>query len=141
MAFFSVVQVAAETALNLPDSYLKQVQTRYCERRNLMIQGLGELGWQIPKTKATMYLWVPCPPGRDSTDFALDLLQQTGIVVTPGSAFGRGGEGYLRVSLIADCDRLMEALNRLKQAGICFSTANPSDRPLVTQPINTGPRE
>jgi LL-diaminopimelate aminotransferase len=117
---FRVLQAAAETALNLPDEYLHEVQTRYRTRRDFLIQGFAELGWSIPKTKATMYLWVPCPPGITSTDFALSVLQQTGVVVTPGNAFGSGGEGYVRVSLIADCDRLGEALNRFKQAGITF---------------------
>ena len=66
-----------------------------------------------------MYLWVPCPPGMTAADFALTTLVKTGVVVTPGSAFGEGGEGYFRISLIAECDRLKEALTRLKQAGIC----------------------
>ncbi|MBD2463257.1 aspartate aminotransferase [Oscillatoria sp. FACHB-1407] len=117
---FSALQAAAETALQLPDVYLHEVQARYRTRRDFLIQGLGELGWTVPKTKATMYLWVPCPPGQSSTDFALNVLQQTGVVVTPGNAFGAGGEGYVRISLIADCDRLQEALNRLKQANIRF---------------------
>jgi LL-diaminopimelate aminotransferase len=118
---FSVLQTAAETALNLPDSHLKMVQKRYCDRRDFLITGLEELGWSIPKTKATMYLWVPCPVGTSSTDFALKLLQETGIVVTPGNAFGSGGEGYMRISLIADQDRLEEALSRLRQANITFN--------------------
>lgn len=117
---FAALQSAAETALQLPDEYLHQVQERYCRRRDFIIQGLGELGWDVPKTKATMYLWVPCPPGIGSTDFALSVLQQTGVVVTPGNAFGVGGEGYVRISLIAECDRLQEALRRIKQAGIRF---------------------
>ncbi|MGC8713997.1 MAG: aspartate aminotransferase, partial [Leptodesmis sp.] len=75
---FRVLQTAAETALNLPDEYLHEVQTRYRTRRDFLIQGFAELGWSIPKTKATMYLWVPCPPGITSTDFALSVLQQTG---------------------------------------------------------------
>lgn len=119
---FRALQTAAETALKLPDVYLHEVQARYRTRRDFLIQGLAELGWSVPKTKATMYLWVPCPPGITSTDFALSVLQQTGVVVTPGNAFGSGGEGYVRVSLIADCDRLGEALNRLKQAGITYQS-------------------
>jgi LL-diaminopimelate aminotransferase len=118
---FSVLQTAAETALNLPDSHLKEVQKRYCDRRDFLIQGLEELGWSIPKTKATMYLWVPCPTGTGSTDFALKLLQETGIVVTPGNAFGSGGEGYMRISLIAERDRMEEALGRMRQANITFN--------------------
>jgi LL-diaminopimelate aminotransferase len=117
---FAALQTAAETALQLPDVYLHEVQARYRTRRDFLINGLGELGWDIPKTRATMYLWVPCPPGTSSTDFALSVLQQTGVVVTPGNAFGAGGEGYVRISLIADCDRLQQALDRLKQAGIRY---------------------
>lgn len=117
---FAVIQTAAETALQLPDIYIKQVQDRYRQRRDFLIQGLAELGWKIPPSKATMYLWVPCPVGMNSTDFALDVLQKTGVVVTPGNAFGEGGEGYVRISLITDRDRLTEALRRLKQAGIRY---------------------
>jgi LL-diaminopimelate aminotransferase len=117
---FAALQTAAETGLQLPDVYLHEVQARYRTRRDFLIQGLAELGWTVPKPNATMYLWVPCPPGVGSTDFALSVLQQTGVVVTPGNAFGSGGEGYVRISLIADCDRLGEALRRFKQAGICY---------------------
>lgn len=119
---FRVLQTAAETALQLPDVYLHEVQARYRTRRDFLIAGLAELGWEIPRTRATMYLWVPCPPGIGSTDFALSVLQQTGVVLTPGNAFGTGGEGYVRISLIADCDRLGEALSRFKQAGIFYSS-------------------
>jgi LL-diaminopimelate aminotransferase len=120
---FAALQTAAETALSLPDVYLHEVQARYRDRRDFLIQGLSELGWNIPKTKATMYLWVPCPPGMSSTDFALSVLQQTGIVLTPGNAFGEGGEGFVRISLIAEHDRLQQALDRLKQAGIRYQSA------------------
>ncbi|MBD2259238.1 aspartate aminotransferase [Pseudanabaena sp. FACHB-2040] len=117
---FAALQQAAETALALPDVYLHEVQARYRTRRDFLIQELATLGWNVPKTKATMYLWVPCPPGQGSTDFALSVLQETGVVVTPGNAFGPGGEGYVRISLIADCDRLGEAVERLRQAGIRY---------------------
>lgn len=118
---FSAIQVAAETALRLPDSYLETVCNRYSDRRDFLIEGLGKLGWNIPKTSATMYLWVPCPSGMKSIDFALQVLQSTGVVMTPGSAFGKGGEGYVRISLIADRDILGEALKRLEAANIRFN--------------------
>jgi LL-diaminopimelate aminotransferase len=119
---FAALQTAAETALQLPDVYLHEVQQRYCTRRDFLIQELGKLGWDIPKTKATMYLWIPCPEGMGSTDFALNVLQQTGVVMTPGNAFGIAGEGYVRISLIADCDRLGEAMRRFQQAGIRYQS-------------------
>ena len=120
---FAALQSAAETALQLPDVYLHQVQDRYRRRRDFLIQGLAELGWDIPKPQATMYLWIKCPVGMGSTDFALWVLQQTGVVLTPGNAFGIAGEGYVRISLIAECDRLQEALRRFKQANIRYSSA------------------
>jgi LL-diaminopimelate aminotransferase len=125
---FSALQCAAETALQLPDRYVEEVRERYRSRRDFLIAGLGELGWDIPKPKATMYLWIPCSVNTDSTTFALSVLQKTGIVVTPGNAFGAGGEGYVRISLIADTDRMTEALNRLKTAGIRY------DKPIVPNP-------
>ncbi|MEL7356233.1 MAG: aspartate aminotransferase [Cyanobacteria bacterium J06560_6] len=123
---FSALQTAAETALQLPDTYLEDVQQRYLIRRDFLVQALATLGWDVVKPEATMYLWVPCPAGISATDFAFSLLQKTGIVVTPGTAFGEGGEGYVRISLIEGCDRLGEAVERLKQANIRYSnvTAN-----------------
>ncbi|EDX84113.1 aminotransferase, classes I and II superfamily [Synechococcus sp. PCC 7335] len=118
---FSALQTAAETALNLPDHYLEEVQQRYLERRDFLAKELGTVGWNVVKPKATMYLWIPCPPGMGASDFALLLLQKTGVVVTPGTAFGEGGEGYVRISLIAKCDRLKEAVDRLRQANIRYS--------------------
>jgi LL-diaminopimelate aminotransferase len=117
---FSAIQKAAETALQLPDEYVQEVQQRYSKRRDFLIKGLGELGWKIPPSKATMYLWIKTPVGQGSTEFALDVLQQTGVVMTPGNAFGEAGEGYVRISLIVDCDRLEEVLRRFKQAGIRY---------------------
>ena len=88
----------------------------------LLINQLATLGWNVTKPNATMYLWVRCPVGMDSTSFALSVLQQTGVVVTPGNAFGKGGEGYVRISLIAEPERLQEAVTRLRDAGIRYQT-------------------
>jgi len=117
---FSAIQTAAQTALEMPDEYVKTVQERYSKRRDFLIDGFAKLGWNVKPSRATMYLWIPCPLGIGSTDFALHVLQNTGVVVTPGNAFGEGGEGYVRVSLIADLPRLEEALNRFDRAGIYY---------------------
>ncbi|MGL5032816.1 MAG: aspartate aminotransferase [Microcystaceae cyanobacterium] len=117
---FRVVQKAAETALQLPESYITEAQNRYRDRRNFMVKGLQKLGWPLELSQATMYLWVPCPAGQSAADFAMEVLEKTGVVFTPGSAFGEGGEGYVRISLIADCDRLGEALDRIEKAGIRY---------------------
>ncbi|MEM8717296.1 MAG: aminotransferase class I/II-fold pyridoxal phosphate-dependent enzyme, partial [Cyanobacteria bacterium P01_G01_bin.4] len=125
---FAAIQTAAETALKLPDSHLADVQARYSQRRDFLIAELAKMGWDVPPSQATMYLWVPTPrtasgDAENSTDFALRVLETTGVVVTPGSAFGNGGEGYVRISLIADCDRLREAMQRLADAGIRYQPA------------------
>ncbi|MEM1368923.1 MAG: aspartate aminotransferase [Cyanobacteria bacterium P01_H01_bin.15] len=117
---FAAIQKAAETALQLPDSYVQEAQDRYSRRRDFLIQGLAKMGWNVTPSRATMYLWVQCPVNSNSTDFALDVLQRTGVVLTPGNAFGEGGEGFVRISLIADCDRLGEALQRWEAAGIRY---------------------
>ncbi len=117
---FSAIQKASQIALDLPNSYIETVKQRYQGRRDYLIKGLNELGWKIKPTKATMYLWIPCTRGMTSADFALDMLQKTGVVVTPGGAFGEGGEGYVRVSLITDFAQMDEALRRLKEAGIRY---------------------
>ncbi|MEL6775666.1 MAG: aspartate aminotransferase [Cyanobacteria bacterium J06597_16] len=118
---FSALQTAAETALELPDKYLEAVQHRYRTRRDFLVDELATLGWRVTKPTAAMYLWVECPPGISAADFAFLLLQKTGIVVTPGTAFGEGGEGYVRISLIEECDRLGEAIERLRKANIRYS--------------------
>jgi len=117
---FAVLQAAGEAALRLPDSYIQKTQARYCQRRDCLIAGLADLGWDLTPPKASMYLWLPCPVGMSSTDFFTQMLDRTGVVVTPGNAFGDAGEGYVRVSLIEDCDRLQEVVTRLKTAGICY---------------------
>ena len=122
---FAAIQTAAETALNLPDEHLVEVQQRYSQRRDFLIAELGKLGWNVPPSRATMYLWVPTPRtadggAEDSTEFALRVLETTGVVVTPGSAFGAGGEGYVRISLIADQERLGQAIQRWQDAGIRY---------------------
>lgn len=118
---FSALQQAAEAALQLPDSYLEHVQNQYRTRRDFLVDELATLGWSVKRPTAAMYLWVPCPPEMSAADFAFMLLQKTGVVVTPGTAFGEGGEGYVRISLIEECDRLKEAVDRLRQANIRYS--------------------
>ncbi|MGB2925913.1 MAG: aspartate aminotransferase [Limnothrix sp.] len=122
---FSAIQKAAEAALGLPDTYIQGVQERYRDRRDCLIEALAEIGWNVKPSNATMYLWVPVPPSMDSTSFALYVLRMTGVVVTPGNAFGSGGEGYIRMSLIAPCDRLCHAISLWKKAGIHFDMTAP----------------
>ncbi|MGB9588001.1 MAG: aminotransferase class I/II-fold pyridoxal phosphate-dependent enzyme, partial [Armatimonadota bacterium] len=91
----------------------------YEKRRNILIEGLNELGWRLPKPKATLYAWVPVPPGYSSTDFAKALLEKAGVLVVPGLAYGEHGEGYVRFSLTVAGDmhgeRIAEGVRRIKE--------------------------
>jgi LL-diaminopimelate aminotransferase len=92
----------------------------YGNRRRLFVEGLRELGWQLPMPEATFYLWLPVPTGFTSVEFVSYLLENAGIVVPPGTGYGAVGEGYFRVALTVPDARLSEALQRMKDAGIRF---------------------
>lgn len=85
----------------------------YQRRRDLVVGGLREIGWSIPKPKATMFLWAPVPGCETSGEFARRLAAETGVVVIPGDAFGTHGEGYVRIALVQEEDRLKEAVARM----------------------------
>ena len=77
------------------------------------------MGIGVEKPKATFYIWFPIPgSAKSSTEFALDVLEKTGVVITPGVGFGQGGEGFCRMALTVSEKRLMQAFSRLKDAGI-----------------------
>jgi len=112
---FEAVQVAGVEALTGPQDAVKEGNRILQERRDLMVEGLRGLGWDVKKPKATFYLWIPVPTKESSIDFAARVLDETGVVVTPGVGFGSYGEGYVRVSLTQKTERLREALERLKK--------------------------
>jgi len=116
-AFFAL-QRAGIIALNSPDSLVQEIMAIYQQRRDLLVDGLNALDWQVEKPKATFYVWAPIPAGYTSASFAETLLAQAGILVTPGSAYGAHGEGYVRFSLTVQGGRaetrIKEALQRIK---------------------------
>jgi LL-diaminopimelate aminotransferase len=89
----------------------------YQARRVLMIRGLREAGFRVTSPKATFYLWVQVPEGYSSTSFTARLLEDAGLVVTPGNGFGEPGEGYFRIALTQNLERLSEAVERLNKMG------------------------
>lgn len=91
---------------------------RYLERRDALLDGLAAIGWNIPKPKATMFVWARVPEGWTSETFAFTLLEKTGVVVIPGSAFGGQGEGYVRIALVQPPDVLHNVVQRVKESGI-----------------------
>ncbi len=112
---FQAVQEAGIEALHHFDTPLPQMIEIYERRRDVMVDGLREIGLALERPKATFYLWVEVPRGYDSARFATLLLEQAGIVVTPGNGFGEAGEGYVRMALTVNESRLREAIERLKK--------------------------
>ncbi|MBO8127696.1 MAG: LL-diaminopimelate aminotransferase [Peptococcaceae bacterium] len=112
---FQAVQHAAITALSGPQDNVKELCEMYRERRDLVVDTLNNLGWNLVKPKATFYIWVPVPPGYTSTSFAEEVLDKTGVVITPGIGYGQEGEGYFRISLTIPKERLAEAMSRMKE--------------------------
>jgi LL-diaminopimelate aminotransferase len=117
---FTAVQKGAVTALKLKDGYIDQVRATYQKRRDIFVEGMNSLGWKTEKPQGTMYVWLPVPEGYDSTEFSMHLIEKTGVVMSPGVAFGGLGEGYIRAALVAPEERISEAIDRMKKAGIRY---------------------
>lgn len=115
---FQAIQEAGTEALNHFDTPLPEIISIYERRRDVMVKGLRELGLEVDRPKATFYLWIQVPKGYTSAQFATVLLEQAGIVATPGNGFGDDGEGFIRMALTVDEKRLKEAIERLR--GIRF---------------------
>ncbi|MDD5196331.1 MAG: LL-diaminopimelate aminotransferase [Candidatus Omnitrophota bacterium] len=112
---FSAVQLAGIVALSGPQEYVKSMCSLYQERRDCLMEGLGALGWQAHRPKATFYVWIKVPRGKSSLKFSELLLDRANIVVTPGVGFGKYGEGYIRMALTVGKERIKEALERLRK--------------------------
>jgi len=86
----------------------------FYRRHQKVCEALNQVGWNLKPPQATFYVWAPVPPGHDSISFASLVLDQVGVVITPGVGFGAHGEGYFRLSVTAPEARLDEALDRLR---------------------------
>ncbi|MFN0072219.1 MAG: LL-diaminopimelate aminotransferase [Chloroflexota bacterium] len=113
---FNAIQYAAIAALNGPQEELDQLIAMYKRRRDMVVTTFRAMGLDVDVPKGTFYVWTPTPQGMKSADFAEDVLERTGVVVTPGLGYGSRGEGFFRVSLTVPDARLEEALERLKKA-------------------------
>ncbi len=121
---FTAIQRAAMAALDGPQDYCAEVAQVYRKRRDMFLEGVKGLGFDLPAPKAGMYIWLPIPKGyANSIDFTADLLEKTGVVVSPGSGFGTSGEGYVRVALCDTDERIMLAVKRMSEAGISAEMA------------------
>ncbi|ACX52483.1 LL-diaminopimelate aminotransferase [Ammonifex degensii KC4] len=112
---FQPIQYAGIKALDGPQECVKEMNALYKVRRDLAVAAFREMGWKIDPPKATFYLWLPVPSGFTSESFAEYLVEEAGVVVTPGTGYGRHGEGFFRVSLTLPTERLQEALVRMKR--------------------------
>lgn len=127
---FKVIQKAGAEILNSDEGekYIKKSNIDFKRKIMIIINGLRELGWNINDEdipKATFYIWQPIPERyKTSKEFTDDLLKKSGIVVVPGSAFGANGEGYFRLSAVADDEQLEETISRMKQDGFYFQPQN-----------------
>jgi len=111
---FDAVQLAAAEALTGPQDPVREMCATYQRRRDLVIGALHEMGIDIEPPKGTIYVWAPVPVGHTSASFAEEVLEQSAVVVSPGSAYGPNGEGFFRISLTVPDDRLAEAVERLR---------------------------
>lgn len=116
---FMAIQSAGIAAFKGPQDIVEENRKVISRRRDIFIEGLRRLGWNIKPPKGTFYLWVPIPKSFESSiEFAGYLLEKTGIVVPPGIGYGENGEGYFRIALTVDDSILKEALERMESAGI-----------------------
>jgi len=114
---FQAVQGAGIEALTSGDEITDAIRRTYRERRDILVPGLRALGLDPVEPRATFYVWIPVPKGYSSASFCSHLLEEAGIVTTPGNGFGKGGEGYIRIALTKEKVRIREALSRMQKVG------------------------
>ena len=123
---FKALQKAASEILcaEQGDKYIEESNKQYQRKQELALKGFKELGWEVDKLlipKATFYLWLPIPPGYStSEEFAKEMLEKSGIVIVPGTGFGKYGEGFFRISLVDSDENISLAIERMKKDGFYF---------------------
>lgn len=116
---FLPIQDAAIAAITGDQSCVAEARAAYQRRRDALCDGLNRVGWEMDKPVSTMFVWARIPEGfRDSNDFTMQLIEKAGVLVTPGSAFGPSGEGYVRMALVQDEDVLEEAARAIETSGL-----------------------
>lgn len=116
---FLPIQAAAVEALTGNQAVVAETRAAYEHRRDVLCDGLIEAGWHMEKPAGTMFVWAPIPDSyQDSESFVADLLDKTGVLVTPGSAFGPSGEGYVRMALVQSEDTMKKIVEAVAVSGI-----------------------
>ncbi len=114
---FTPIQVAATAALNGPQDCIAEFRGIYKERRDVLVEGLAAAGWDIPPPPATMFAWAPIPPAfahLGSVEFTKQLLQEADVAVAPGIGFGEYGDGFVRIGLVENTQRIRQAVRNIK---------------------------
>jgi alanine-synthesizing transaminase len=115
---FTPIQVAATAALNGPQECIQQIRERYKQRRDVLIEGLHQAGWEVPAPPASMFAWAPLPNAYreiGSLAFSKLLLEKANVAVSPGVGFGEHGEDYVRIAMVENVQRLRQATRNIKQ--------------------------
>lgn len=116
---FLPIQYAAIAALTGPDDFIEEQRQQYEARNRALCGGLRKIGWNVPDSQGTMFVWAKIPEGYESSaDFCIRLMERTGVIVTQGSAFGSEGEGYVRMALVVDEQMIAEIIRVLDESGI-----------------------
>jgi alanine-synthesizing transaminase len=121
---FTPIQVAATAALNGPEDCIREMRETYRKRRDALVESFGRAGWDIPPPSASMFAWAPLPKAFQevgSMQFATLMVEKSGVVVSPGVAFGEHGEGYVRIALVENEQRIRQAargVRRFLESGI-----------------------
>ncbi|MBU0671432.1 MAG: aminotransferase class I/II-fold pyridoxal phosphate-dependent enzyme [Candidatus Margulisbacteria bacterium] len=118
---FAATVKAGTAALKVGDNYLDEMRQSYQRKRDIAVNGLNSLGWQLKKPLATFYLWVPVPSGFNAMSFVEHLMHKADVAVSPGIGFGDLGEGYVRFALVETDEKIAEAISRMKKAGIKYN--------------------
>jgi alanine-synthesizing transaminase len=115
---FTPVQVAATAALNGPDDCIREVREIYKKRRDVLVESFARAGWDVPPPAASMFAWAPLPKGFEqmgSMQFATLMVEKSGVVVSPGVAFGEHGEGYVRIAMVENEQRIRQAARNIRR--------------------------
>lgn len=115
---YTPIQVASTVAINECDDYIKFIRNTYKERRDILVKGLHQAGWDVPCPDASMFIWSKLPEKYQhlsSLDFSKLLLENAQVVVSPGNGFGEMGEGYVRIALVENKNRIRQAIRNIKR--------------------------
>jgi alanine-synthesizing transaminase len=115
---FTPVQVAAAAALNGPEDCIREMRETYKRRRDVLVESFGRAGWEIPAPRASMFAWAPLPPAfrtLGSIEFATLLVEKAELAISPGIGFGEHGEGFMRIALVENEQRIRQAARNLRR--------------------------